>query len=128
VAAIREHAAHYQHPNGLQIEISTPEPLPPLPAAVEVAAYRIALEALTNVARHAQARHSQVTLTLVGLDARQVLCLEVIDDGIGLPLDARPGVGLSSMRERAAELGGTWTIERGAQGGTRLCAWLPLAL
>jgi signal transduction histidine kinase len=124
--AIREHAAHYQQADALQIEVDTPESLPPLPAAVEVAAYRIVLEALTNVARHAQARHCRVALTLAGADARQVLCLEVTDDGIGLPSDGRAGVGLSSMRERAAELGGTWTIGPAPRGGTRLCAWLPI--
>jgi signal transduction histidine kinase len=128
IATIREYAAHYQQPEGLQIDIAAPEPLPPLPAAVEVAAYRIVLEALTNVARHAQARRCQITLALVGAAERQALSLEVIDDGVGLPAEARAGVGLASMRERAAELGGDWTIERAPQGGTRLCAWLPLPM
>ena len=76
--------------------------MPPLPAAVEVAIYRIAQEALTNVVRHANARHC--TLSLMVADD---VCLEVRDDGQGLPADYQVGVGLTSMRERAAELGGT---------------------
>ena len=126
VAAIRDQAARYHAPDAPQITIDAPERLPALPAAVEVAAYRIALEALTNVTRHAQARSCRVSLALVGADAPQALCLEVADDGVGIPSDARAGVGLASMRERAAELGGTCLIEPAAQGGTRLCAWLPL--
>lgn len=126
IAAIREQAAHYEQPDGLRVEVAAPEPLPALPAAVEVAAYRIALETLTNVARHAHARRCQVTLTMVGAAPRRALSLEVHDDGVGLPDDLRYGVGLASMRERAAELGGAWTIERGPRGGTRMCAWLPL--
>lgn len=93
-----------------------------MPAAVEVATYRIVQEALTNVAHHARARACRVRLSL-----GDELELEITDDGIGLSEDRRPGVGLSSMRERAAELGGACTIEpAGARGGTRLLARLPL--
>jgi signal transduction histidine kinase len=126
LAAIREQAAHYQQPDGLRVGVAAPAPLPALPAAVEVAAYRIALEALTNVARHARARQCEIMLTLAGTAERQALCLEVLDDGVGLPEASREGIGMVSIRERAAELGGTCTIERRAQGGTRICAWLPL--
>ena len=87
-------------------------PLPTLPAAVEVAAYRIVLEALTNVVRHAEARTCSVRLAL-----SDVLTIEVSDDGLGLPSQHRAGVGLSSMRERAAELGGTCVIAAGSAGG-----------
>jgi len=128
LAAIREQAAHYQQPDGLRIDVVAPEPLPAVPAAVEVAAYRIALEALTNVARHARARRCEIRLGLVGTAERQALCLEVLDDGVGLPEANREGVGLVSIRERTAELGGTCTIERRAQGGTRVCAWLPITV
>lgn len=121
VPAIREQAANYSQ-YGLNITVQAPERLPPLPAAVEVAAYRIAQEALTNVARHAQAKVCRVRLSLGG-----ELELEITDDGIGLPEDRRAGVGLSSMRERAAELGGTCVVEpAGPAGGTRLLARLPL--
>jgi signal transduction histidine kinase len=95
--------------------------MPTLPAAVEVAAYRIALEAVTNAARHADAR----TCTLrISLD--RDLELEVTDDGRGVPSDYRAGVGLASMRERAAELGGTFRVEPAPGHGTRVLASLPL--
>jgi signal transduction histidine kinase len=96
--------------------------LPPLPAAVEVAAYRITLEALTNFVRHSQGSNCQVTLTQVDND----LEVEICDDGLGLPKEVQPGVGLNSMRERAAELGGTCVIEALPRGGTRVRARLPL--
>ena len=99
-----------------------PDDLQPLPAAVEVAAYRIATEALTNVVRHAQARHCTIWLCLA-----DALYLAVDDDGIGLPDGYRPGVGMASMRERAEELGGGCRIERRPEGGTRLIARLPLS-
>jgi two-component system NarL family sensor kinase len=107
--------------SGSAVEVHGPDPMPPLPAAVEVAAYRIALEAVTNAARHAGARSCQVRLTLNG-----GLRIEVADDGSGLPADLVPGVGLGSMRERAAELGGTWAIESSPGGGTVVRALLPL--
>jgi signal transduction histidine kinase len=104
--------------------METPEELPPLPAAAEVACYRIAQEAITNVARHAQARRCEVRLSVE--DAPGALRLEVIDDGVGIPVDRVAGVGLSSMRERAEELGGTLAVEPEPQGGTRVLARLPL--
>ena len=104
------------------ITIHAPDRLPELPAAVEVAAYRIAAEALANVVRHSGARDCEVRFSHEG-----GLTVEVEDDGRGVPRDARAGVGLTSMRERAAELGGTLEIAGGAVGGTRVRAWLPLA-
>jgi signal transduction histidine kinase len=123
VSALREHAAHYNESNGLSVSMEAPERLPPLPAAVEVAAYRIVLEALTNVARHAHARTCHIHLEL---REAQVLYLEVTDDGGGLPKDYHAGVGLTSMRERAMELGGECRIEPGPTHGMRVVAWLPL--
>lgn len=125
VNALREAAAQYP-PSGLgvvSILIEAPEDLPPLPAAVEVAAYRIAQEAMTNVVRHAGARQCVVRLGVNRTEGW--LCLEIRDDGRGLPIMARQGVGLNSMRERAEELGGDWTIESAPQGGTRIEARLP---
>ena len=104
--------------------MEAPEKLPPLPAAVEVACYRIAQEAITNVARHAQANTCLVRLSVD--EAAGTLALEVIDDGVGMSEDRVAGVGLSSMRERAEELGGTLAVELRQEGGTRVLARLPL--
>ncbi|RKT20110.1 histidine kinase [Streptomyces sp. 1114.5] len=99
-----------------------PDPLPDLPAAVEVAVYRITAEALNNVLRHARARSATVC---VRVEAEQLELL-VEDDGQGPgPGDpARPGVGLRSMSERAAEIGGSCTVDALGRG-TRVHAVLP---
>jgi len=124
VEAVRERASRYgTHEEGFRVEVEAPDELPPLPAAVEVAAYRIVQEALTNVSRHAKARSCTVRLTCPNGRALEV---EVADDGVGLPDTPEGGVGLSSMRERAAELGGTCEIMQAAPSGTRLFARLPL--
>jgi signal transduction histidine kinase len=106
---------------GLQILVEAPDHLPPLSAAVEVAAYRIVQEALTNVVKHAQAGRCTVRLA-----AADVLEVAIADDGVGLPDERRAGVGLLAMRERAEELGGTCVIEALPAGGTRVMARLPL--
>jgi len=94
-----------------------------LPAAVEVAVYRIAEEAVANVAKHAAANICQVRL-----EAADWLRLTVEDDGIGLDPDRVVGVGLLSMRERAAELGGRFEIGARMDGpGTRLVVQLPVS-
>lgn len=121
LTAVREQAAQYQH-KGLQVTVTAPNTLPTLPAAVEVAAYRIIQEALTNVARHAHARTCTVSLAL-----HADLEIEISDDGIGIAPDRRAGVGLSSMRERAEEIGGRCVIESSASGGTRVVAKLPIS-
>jgi signal transduction histidine kinase len=121
VSALCEQVAQSQQ-HGIRIVFDAPERLPPLPAAVEVAAYRIAQEALTNVVRHSRARRCVVRLALEG----DALCLEVHDDGHGLAAERHSGVGLHAMRERAAELGGTCVVESGPHAGTRVLARLPL--
>lgn len=125
ISAIREHVVQYDGTSGLRVLLTTPERLPPLPAAVEVAAYRITLEGLTNVARHAQAQTCSITLALTTRSARRGLLVEVTDDGQGLSAATRTGVGLTAMRERAEELNGTFAITSTAGQGTQLCAWLP---
>jgi signal transduction histidine kinase len=124
VGALTDQAAQYSA-SGLRVTVTAPDPFLPLPAAVEVACYRIAQEALTNVARHAQARSA--TLTLAVDAPNQALTLEVVDDGCGLPAQVHAGVGLASMRERALELGGTCVVETAAGGGVRVYARLPLS-
>ena len=118
-SALRGQVARYVH-SGLTITLDVPDSLPPLPAAVEVAAYRIAQEGLTNVVRHAAA-----STCLIRLAVGEELRLEVIDDGRGLPSARSAGVGLVSMRERAEELGGVCVVGLAPGGGTRVFARLP---
>jgi signal transduction histidine kinase len=127
LGSLRETAEQYAT-KGLSVSVKTPETLPPLSAAVEVAAYRIAQEALTNVSRHAGAHACTVSLTI---DEPSTLRLEVRDDGIGIAGKrasalAHAGVGLTSMRERASELGGSFLVEPLPEGGTLVHARLPL--
>jgi signal transduction histidine kinase len=115
--------------DGLTLSLDVPARLPQLPAAVEVATLRIVQEALANVARHADAHSCVVRLAHSVHSAGSgagVLVIEIRDDGRGLPDDLRPGVGLGSMRERAAELGGTCTITSPRDGGAHVHAILPL--
>jgi signal transduction histidine kinase len=121
VAAVREQVAQYQL-NNVRVTVDAPESLPALPAAVEVAAYRIALEALANVIRHANASTCAICLAL----CEDALTVEVRDDGSGLPSSFHAGVGINAMRERAAELGGSCVVETITNGGTRVSARLPL--
>ena len=123
VGAIREQGIGFDRAGmaGPDVVIDEGPGLPPLPAAVEVAAYRIATEAITNAIRHAGARHCRVQIV-----ANTALEVEVTDDGHGWDGRLIPGVGIQSMRERAADLGGTLTIERVPGGGTSVLARLPL--
>lgn len=124
VEAVRERSEQYGGPTAeLRVRVEVPQPLPPLPAAVEVAAYRMVQEALNNVARHARARTCVVRLRCA--DDRW-LQVEVIDDGIGVGADHAVGVGLRSMEERASELGGDHSVERLAPSGTRVSVRLPI--
>jgi signal transduction histidine kinase len=121
VPALRVYAAQ-NSANGLLICVDAPETLPSLPAAVEVAAYRIALEAMTNAAKHAHANQCTVRLNV-----ENELCLEIMDNGAGLPARLPSGVGLASIRERAAELGGEFCLKSTPGEGTHLTIQLPLA-
>ena len=119
VGALKELADQFVD-TGLKVTIETVGQLPRLSAAVEVAAYRIVQEALTNVARHAQARTCEVKIS-----GDAGLALNIIDDGLGIPDQRCAGVGLASMRERAEELGGRCWVARNAVGGTTVTAHLP---
>ncbi|MGI8541346.1 MAG: histidine kinase [Rubrobacteraceae bacterium] len=119
--AIRDSASQYDSER-LRVAFEEPDNLINLPAAVEVAAYRISQEALANVARHANAKECLVRLSVAG----NLLELEVSDDGAGLPEKRRAGVGLASMRERAEELGGTCEVGASPEGGVRVLMRLPL--
>ncbi|GAA0810383.1 sensor histidine kinase [Spirilliplanes yamanashiensis] len=122
LGAVRQQAERLRAP-GLTITVDGGDALDALPAAVEVAAYRIASEALANVARHASASVCRVRLAVEGGD----LIVEVADDGTGIPAGTASGVGLISLRERAAELGGDTRIECPDERGTVVRARLPLA-
>jgi signal transduction histidine kinase len=123
VSALEEYGARLNEGGGLAVTVNSGA-LPALPAAVEVAAYRIASEALTNVVRHARATRSVVSLDVVAGS----LLVEVVDDGVGVPAQRRPhsGVGLAAMAERAAELGGSCSVDRRDAGGTAVRALIPL--
>ncbi|HEX6353570.1 histidine kinase [Actinophytocola sp.] len=129
IPAIREYAGALasrtaggdEQKGGVTIVLEVPSSMPKLPAPVDVAAYRIICEALTNVTRHAAAKSCAVRLWI-----DDDLHVEVVDDGVGLPAVRNGGVGLSSMRERATELGGECLIEADSDGGTRVFATLPL--
>lgn len=118
VEALRQQAVRLE----LDVEVDSPDLDGRLPAAVEVAAYRIVGEALTNTARHAQADKVRLRLDL----SEDELIVEVADDGIGIAADRQAGVGLVSLRERAAELGGTAEITCPPDGGTIVRTRLPL--
>ncbi len=138
-AAIRDVIERHQHTDALDtpplyLSLDAPACLPPLPAAVEVAAYRIVQEALQNTMKHAQASRCSVRLAIEEIEppALSALIVEVHDNGIGFNAgDAfaarRTGIGLTTMRERASELGGTWSIESPSGGGTTVSARLPFS-
>lgn len=121
-AAVRQQAERLLAP-ATQVAVEAGPGADDLPAAVEVAAYRIASEALTNVARHARATACRVELVR---DGDRSLVVTVTDDGVGIPGDALAGVGLVSLRERAAELGGRCSVVCPPDGGTVVRAVLPV--
>ncbi len=110
------------HGGEVCIEVNAPESMPKLSAAVEVAVYRIANEALHNVVKHAQATACEVRIELGDGD----LTLKVTDNGKSLPDDYQAGIGLISMKERAAELGGTLLIRPNQPNGTCVIAQIPI--
>jgi signal transduction histidine kinase len=118
--AVRQHAAATAT-GQLEVSVDAGQ-LPPLPADVEAAAYRIIQEALTNVVRHADANHAHITLTA----SDGMLTVNVADDGHGICGQGRDGaVGLASMRQRAEALQGSLRVDTGDRG-TTVVATLPL--
>lgn len=122
VPALRQQAVGLRNRDGIPVavDVCAPSEFPDLPAAVEVAAYRIVIEALANVARHSSSPSASVRL----LPAEDGLYLEVTDRGTRNAM-WRAGVGIASMRERAAEIGGSLEAGPGPSGG-RVSALLPL--
>jgi two-component system, NarL family, sensor kinase len=128
LSALQQHAelsAGMAVPNSPAVGFEVVGNLSVLPAAVEVAAYRIAQEAISNATRHSGAQRITVRMSR----ADDGLTVEIDDDGIGVAADANPsGMGLASMTERATELGGSCTNENSPTGGTRVKAWLPILI
>lgn len=107
---------------GLPVELHVEGERGELPVGIELSAYRIVQEALTNVSRHSGAAEARVALcTRPG-----GLSVEVRDDGSGLVSPRSGGVGLTSMRERAEEIGGHASLAGVPGRGTTLAAWLPI--
>lgn len=140
VQALREHIQGYDQPHSDALHITMEAPQEPLllSIAVESATYYIALAALNNVYRHARAQTCHLRLELIhnaksvhpipGVWNTAILELEINDDGCGLPTREEknmPGLGLLSMQERAAELGGTCVVETKVTGGTRVYTCVP---
>jgi signal transduction histidine kinase len=121
LGALREQTGHFSANPALKIDLQTTDELPPLPAAVEVAVYRIVLEALANCARHAQAKRCWVRL-----EVGDEFVASVSDNGVGIAEGTPQGVGMRSMNERAAELGGRLAVKARPGGGTIVEARLPL--
>jgi signal transduction histidine kinase len=125
IGALREGAIQYGQA-GLRVSVENTGEFSRLPAAVEVACYRIAQEAMANVVRHARASHCSIRIRLD--EEAGALTVEVEDDGRGIREDDRAGVGMISMRERTEELGGWCIVKPLAGGGTLLRALLPFRI
>jgi signal transduction histidine kinase len=113
-SALEDLAARFDSPQlAVRAEVET-SAAATLAAPVAVGLYSVAAEAITNVHRHARAAHCVVRLDAADGTVR----LQVVDDGVGIDPDGRPGVGLRAVRERAAELRGIARIGPGSEGGT----------
>jgi len=124
VPALQAHFGQVATPRTLNIQMATTPSssgFPRLSAAVEVAAYRIVLEAVTNVIHHARAESCEVSLMLENGN----LIMEIKDNGLGLPKARAHGIGLDSMRERAEELGGRFELFSSSKG-TQVRAEIPI--
>jgi two-component system sensor histidine kinase UhpB len=121
-AALTTLCTDFAHSTGLTIARDLPSDLPPLPTEVETVIYRVTQESLTNVARHAGARHVDVSLRVAD---RGRLVLSVGDDGRGLPRDASTNGGVRGMRERAVLVGGELDVRTGERGGTTVTLRVP---
>jgi signal transduction histidine kinase len=121
VAAVAEFARTFS--DELEIHLTMPSVPVELPAAVEVATYRIVTEAVTNVVRHARAAQCWLTIS-----TGESIDIDVVDDGVGIDAEVADGVGWTAMRERAAELGGSVQVAPHLPHGTRVHVRLPAVL
>jgi two-component system, NarL family, sensor histidine kinase UhpB len=123
VSALAELANGFSAQTAVPIDCDFPETFPRLVPAQELAVYRIAQEALTNVARHADGTRASISLS----DAGGALTLVVADDGVGPPRGSEAG-GIRGMRERAIQIRGVLTLGESTLGGTELRLVAPLVL
>lgn len=121
--ALHELARGFSSQTAVAIECRFGEPFPRLLPALELAVYRVAQEALTNVARHAEAGRATITLS----HTSRSLTLCVADDGRGLATSREAG-GIRGMRERAIQVGGALELDQGSLGGTQVRLVAPLVL
>jgi len=125
-AAVRWYVKENIEPQGLQVMMTITGADDRLPTYVETAVFRIVQEALTNILKHARARHAAIEVAITP----QHVSLVITDDGRGFDLSAvttriEGGMGLLGMRERAELLGGTLRLKSGEGGGTRVEAMIP---
>ncbi|GAB3612183.1 hypothetical protein GCM10027415_05230 [Humibacter ginsengisoli] len=118
--AVRQQSAPYRSAE-FDVSVRLLGSLPPLAAATELALLRIAAEAVANAAKHSHGRTCTVTIAA----SANAVTLDVVDDGEGIPVEHPAGVGLASIRERAAELGGWSQIGPGEKRGARVHAYIP---
>ena len=124
LAALREHAGQVAQRSGLALEVAGAEPRPRLPPATEIALFRVAQEALTNVVKHAGATAVSVSLR----PEHGVVILTIEDNGAGFDGEGpamAAGMGMASMRERAEAVGAHPRIESAPGRGTRVIVEVP---
>ncbi len=119
--ALRWYVDNFVKRTGLEVELVLPSRLPLLPEPARLTAFRLVQQALTNAHRHSGSK----TVKVVVARGDSALTLEVTDEGCGIPPDHARGLGLQSMQERVAQLGGRLEIESG-EGGTSIKAVLPI--
>ena len=122
-SSVRSPSSHAGSATTVEIHLALPTEPVELPAAVEVATYRIVTEAVTNVVRHARAARCWLTIT-----TGPTVVIDVVDDGVGITAGERHGVGITAMHERVAELGGSMRLVPNRPCGTRVHVLLPAAL
>jgi signal transduction histidine kinase len=126
VVAIRSYCEEHSAWSGIDVRFTHTDVPSRLPAPIALCLYRVAQEALRNVARHAAAKRATVVLSVT----RNGLQLTIKDNGQGFDLNAaraKGGLGLISLSERVRLAGGTWIIRSAPGRGTRVQAWVPLA-
>jgi signal transduction histidine kinase len=112
LAGAIENFVETNNPGELEIKLEIPDSLPPLNAALEVAIFRTVQEGITNIIHHAKSESARIRISNQNLD----IVVDIIDDGVGLPADMIPGIGLFSIQERADELDGTFSIQPASRG------------